>query len=104
MPVNIARTETQMLLGPVRNGTAAATLGNFPRPIAGKTGTTDRNVDAGSSASPRRSRPRSGWAILRVTRSRLNPFFNVRRRERRHDPGPHLARVHGEGPRAVSAV
>jgi membrane peptidoglycan carboxypeptidase len=46
MPVNIARTETQMLFGPVRSGTAARTLGNFPRPAAGKTGTTDRNVDA----------------------------------------------------------
>ncbi len=46
MPVNIARTETDMLMGPVRSGTAAGTLGNFPRPIAGKTGTTDRNVDA----------------------------------------------------------
>jgi penicillin-binding protein 1A len=46
MPVNIARTEVQMLFGPVRQGTAAGTLANFPRPIAGKTGTTDRNVDA----------------------------------------------------------
>jgi penicillin-binding protein 1A len=46
MPVNIARTETQMLFGPVRDGTAARTLGNFPRPVAGKTGTTDENVDA----------------------------------------------------------
>ena len=35
-----------MLFGPVRSGTAARTLGNFPRPIAGKTGTTDKNVDA----------------------------------------------------------
>ncbi len=46
MPVNIARTETDMLQGPVRSGTASRTLGNFPRPAAGKTGTTDRNVDA----------------------------------------------------------
>jgi penicillin-binding protein 1A len=46
MPVNIARTETDMLIGPVRNGTAARTLGDFPRPAAGKTGTTDHNVDA----------------------------------------------------------
>jgi membrane peptidoglycan carboxypeptidase len=44
--VNIARTETQMLFGPVRDGTAARTLRDFPRPVAGKTGTTDRNVDA----------------------------------------------------------
>jgi penicillin-binding protein 1A len=46
MPVNIARTETDMLIGPVRSGTAARTLGDFPRPAAGKTGTTDHNVDA----------------------------------------------------------
>ena len=43
---NVARTETQMLFGPVRNGTASGTLGTFPRPAAGKTGTTDANVDA----------------------------------------------------------
>jgi membrane peptidoglycan carboxypeptidase len=43
---NVARTETQMLFGPLRNGTASSTLGNFPRPAAGKTGTTDANVDA----------------------------------------------------------
>jgi len=30
----------------VRSGTAARTLGDFPRPAAGKTGTTDKNVDA----------------------------------------------------------
>ena len=46
MPVNVARTETDMLQGPVRSGTAAGTLGSFARPAAGKTGTTDRNVDA----------------------------------------------------------
>jgi penicillin-binding protein 1A len=46
MPVNIARTETQMLFGPVRDGTAARTLRDFPREVAGKTGTTDENVDA----------------------------------------------------------
>jgi membrane peptidoglycan carboxypeptidase len=46
MPVNVARTETEMLFGPVRSGTASRTLGDFPRPAAGKTGTTDRNVDA----------------------------------------------------------
>jgi membrane peptidoglycan carboxypeptidase len=43
---NVARTETKMLFGPVRNGTAARTLSTFPRPAAGKTGTTDANVDA----------------------------------------------------------
>ena len=42
----IARTLTQMLEGPVRDGTAASTLGDFPRPAAGKTGTTNSNVDA----------------------------------------------------------
>lgn len=43
---NVARTETKMLFGPIRSGTAAGTLSNFPRPAAGKTGTTDKNVDA----------------------------------------------------------
>jgi len=46
LDANVARTETQMLFGPVRNGTASRTLGTFPRPAAGKTGTTDANVDA----------------------------------------------------------
>jgi penicillin-binding protein 1A len=46
LDANVARTETRMLTGVVRNGTASGTLGGFPRPIAGKTGTTDRNVDA----------------------------------------------------------
>jgi membrane peptidoglycan carboxypeptidase len=35
-----------MLEGPPRRGTAQKTLGNFPRPIAGKTGTTDHSQDA----------------------------------------------------------
>jgi penicillin-binding protein 1A len=43
---NVAWTETEMLKGPVRNGTASGELGNFPHPAAGKTGTTDKNVDA----------------------------------------------------------
>jgi penicillin-binding protein 1A len=43
---NVARSEIDIMKGVVRNGTAAGTLGNFPRPIAGKTGTTDNNVDA----------------------------------------------------------
>jgi membrane peptidoglycan carboxypeptidase len=46
LDVNVARTVTEMLEGPVRRGTAQRTLGNFPRPAAGKTGTTDGNVDA----------------------------------------------------------
>ncbi len=43
---NVARTETKMLFGPIRNGTASGTLGRFPRPAAGKTGTTDSSSDA----------------------------------------------------------
>ncbi len=43
---NVARTETKMLFGPIRNGTASNTLGGFPRPAAGKTGTTDSSADA----------------------------------------------------------
>ncbi len=43
---NVARSEIDMMKGVVRHGTAAGTLGNFPRPIAGKTGTTDGPVDA----------------------------------------------------------
>jgi penicillin-binding protein 1A len=43
---NVALSETQMMFAPVRNGTASGVLGNFPRPIAGKTGTTDDHADA----------------------------------------------------------
>jgi membrane peptidoglycan carboxypeptidase len=43
---NVARTETNMLEGVLRSGTASSSLGNFPRPAAGKTGTTDHNQDA----------------------------------------------------------
>ena len=43
---NVARTEIDMLKGVLRSGTASRSLGNFPRPAAGKTGTTDHNVDA----------------------------------------------------------
>jgi membrane peptidoglycan carboxypeptidase len=43
---NVARTETKMLTGVLRSGTAASSLGRFPRPAAGKTGTTDHNQDA----------------------------------------------------------
>jgi penicillin-binding protein 1A len=43
---NVAHTETNMLKSVLRSGTASATLGNFPRPAAGKTGTTDHNQDA----------------------------------------------------------
>jgi penicillin-binding protein 1A len=43
---NVARTETDMLKGVLRSGTASSTLGTFPRFAAGKTGTTDHNQDA----------------------------------------------------------
>jgi penicillin-binding protein 1A len=46
LDVNVARTMVEMLKGPVRNGTASGTLGRFPRPAAGKTGTTDDHADA----------------------------------------------------------
>jgi penicillin-binding protein 1A len=46
LSTNVARTETNMLKGVLRSGTASSTLGNFPRPAAGKTGTTDHNQDA----------------------------------------------------------
>lgn len=46
LPTEVARTAVTMLEGPVRRGTAAGTLGGFPRPASGKTGTTDNNVDA----------------------------------------------------------
>ena len=40
----VARTETQMLTGVLENGTASGL--SIRRPAAGKTGTTDKNVDA----------------------------------------------------------
>jgi penicillin-binding protein 1A len=40
----VARTETQMLTGVLENGTARGL--SIGRPAAGKTGTTDKNVDA----------------------------------------------------------
>jgi len=43
---NVARTAVSMLKHVLRDGTASATLGGFPRPAAGKTGTTDHNQDA----------------------------------------------------------
>jgi penicillin-binding protein 1A len=43
---NVARSVTDMMRGVVRSGTASRTLGGFPRPAAGKTGTTDNNYDA----------------------------------------------------------
>ncbi len=41
----VAYTLTQMLEGVVRRGTAAS-IADFPRPVAGKTGTTDEHTDA----------------------------------------------------------
>ena len=60
----VARTETEMLTGVLKSGTGERALGNFDRPAAGKTGTTDDNVDAWfvglhAAVSP----PRCGWAI-----------------------------------------
>jgi penicillin-binding protein 1A len=43
---NVARGEISLLEDVVKFGTASGTLSGFPRPIAGKTGTTDNNVDA----------------------------------------------------------
>jgi len=43
---NVARAEISLLKDVVKFGTASGTLSGFPRPIAGKTGTTDNNVDA----------------------------------------------------------
>jgi penicillin-binding protein 1A len=42
----IADTVTQLLTGPIKSGTATPSLGNFGRPAAGKTGTTDAESDA----------------------------------------------------------
>jgi penicillin-binding protein 1A len=42
----IAETVTQLLKGPITNGTATKNLGNFGRPAAGKTGTTNNEADA----------------------------------------------------------
>ncbi len=41
----IADTVTDLLRGPVTNGTASRTLSGFGRPAAGKTGTTNNNAD-----------------------------------------------------------
>jgi membrane peptidoglycan carboxypeptidase len=43
---NVARTEITMLKHVLKDGTARKSLGTFPRPAAGKTGTTDHNQDA----------------------------------------------------------
>jgi penicillin-binding protein 1A len=42
----IAETVTDMLRGPIEHGTASKPLGNFGRPAAGKTGTTNDESDA----------------------------------------------------------
>jgi penicillin-binding protein 1A len=46
LPAQVAQEATQMMTNVLRNGTASSTLGNFPRPAAGKTGTTDSEKDA----------------------------------------------------------
>jgi penicillin-binding protein 1A len=45
LPPELARTETYMLRQVITNGTARRTLGSFPRPAAGKTGTNDDSRD-----------------------------------------------------------
>jgi membrane peptidoglycan carboxypeptidase len=46
LDANVARTEIEMMKGVVKNGTASNTLGSMRHPAAGKTGTTDKSVDA----------------------------------------------------------
>jgi len=46
LDANVARTEIDMMKGVLKNGTASGTLGSMQRPAAGKTGTTDKSVDA----------------------------------------------------------
>jgi membrane peptidoglycan carboxypeptidase len=76
MPVNIARSETEMMFGPVRNGTAEKTLGDFPRPIAGKTGTTDKNIDAWFVGfSPQITT--AVWMGDPAGEVSMNPFFTI---------------------------
>jgi membrane peptidoglycan carboxypeptidase len=77
MPVNIARTETEMLFGPVRSGTASRTLSNFPRPIAGKTGTTDNNVDAWFVGFSPQITTAVWMGDPAGDTVSMNPFFNV---------------------------
>jgi membrane peptidoglycan carboxypeptidase len=43
---NLARAQIEMMKSVLESGTASSSLGRFPRPAAGKTGTTDQNVDA----------------------------------------------------------
>jgi membrane peptidoglycan carboxypeptidase len=43
---NIANTAVQVMKGPIKNGTASAELGDFKRPAAGKTGTSQDSADA----------------------------------------------------------
>jgi penicillin-binding protein 1A len=46
LDANVARTEIEMMKGVVKNGTASGTLSSMRHPAAGKTGTTDKSVDA----------------------------------------------------------
>jgi penicillin-binding protein 1A len=46
LDANVARTEIEMMKGVLKNGTASNTLGSMQHPAAGKTGTTDKSVDA----------------------------------------------------------
>jgi penicillin-binding protein 1A len=75
LPVNIARTETQMLLGPVKSGTAARTLADFGRPAAGKTGTTDENIDAWFVGFTPQMTTAVWMGDPKDERTSMNPFF-----------------------------
>jgi penicillin-binding protein 1A len=46
LPAQVTREEVQMMKQVLCCGTASPSLGNFPRPAAGKTGTTDSEKDA----------------------------------------------------------
>ncbi len=46
LDANVARTEIEMMKGVLKDGTASGTLGSMRHPAAGKTGTTDKSVDA----------------------------------------------------------
>ena len=99
VPVNVARTVNDMLTGPVRRGTAARTLRDFPRPAAGKTGTTDDNVDAwfvGYTPQITTAVWMGNPAGEDLDERPLRPGG-----VRWHDPRANLARVHGR--RALTA-
>ena len=70
---NVARTETQMLTGVLRSGTAAARSAASPGPRRARPGRPTTTRTPGSSATRRSSPPRCGWA----TRDGEIPMTNV---------------------------